>query len=382
VDLRAMRLSMLKRVLCPAEVCVGAGSLDRLGSLDPARVLVVTSSGARRRGGAIDRVMLQLKDATARDVIELASHEPGTAAIGAARAAVAEFAPEWIVAVGGGAVLDAAKFLWAEFEYPDLKLGTGPATIGPLRRKARMIAVPTTAGSGSEASQAAVLTRDDGTKVPYVSPHWVPDVVILDPALTVSLPKDTTVATGFDALTHAVESAVSSLSNPLVQTLAATAVRLVLRHLREAAEHPEDLAAREGMLEAAFLAGLCQSTASTGAAHALSHATSKLHQTPHGAATGFFLLPTMRWNQMKKSVLYDELAVGCGLADGAGLVAALADLGVQVGQPQGFAELLGRVPDAVERQALADVAAKDVCLRTNPCRLGPPELVQLLSGIR
>jgi alcohol dehydrogenase len=381
VDLRAMRLQTLKRVLFPPEVCVGKGSVERLACLEPARILVVSGRSALRNG-VLDRVTAQLKDATAREVIELPGGEPRAAEIEAARERVVGFAPDWIVAVGGGAALDGAKFLWAQFEHPDLKLsGKTPVMIGPLRRKARMIAVPTTAGSGSEASQAAVLATDDGTKIPYVSPHWVPDVAILDPVLTVNLPRETTVATGFDAMTHAVESAVSVLGNPFLRVLSATALGLVLRHLPTAAENPNDLAARSGMLEAAFLGGLCQSMASTGAAHALSHATSKLHGTPHGAATGFYLLPTMRWNRRKNAAVYDELAVGCGLANGAALEVALVDLAGRLGLPTTFAELLGRVQDAAERQTLAETAAKDVCLRTNACRLGAPELTQLLAEI-
>ncbi|MBZ5616782.1 MAG: iron-containing alcohol dehydrogenase [Acidobacteriia bacterium] len=375
-----MRLQLLKRVLFPPEVCTGKGSVERLACLDPARVLVVTGSSGRRCG-ALERVTAQLKDAKAEEVLELESGEPRAAAITAAREKVAAFDPEWIVAVGGGAVLDAAKFLWAQLEHPDLVFLAKAVPIGPLRGKARFVAIPTTAGSGSEASQAAVLAGDDGTKIPYVSPHWVPDIAILDPALTVSLPRETTVATGFDALTHAVESAVSNLGNPFLRVLAATSVGLVLRHLPAAAENPQDLVARAGMLEAAFLGGLCQSMTSTGAAHALSHAASKLHRAPHGAATGFFLLPTMRWNQKKNAALYDELAVNCGLTDGAALEAAFLELVELVGLPQRFEELLGRVPDATERQTLAETAAKDVCLRTNACRLGTPDLAQLLAEI-
>jgi len=146
-------------------------------------------------------------------------------------------------------------------------------------------------------------------------------------------------------------------------------------------ENPQDLAAREAMLEAAFLAGLCQSTASTGAAHALSHATWKLHEAPHAAATGFYLAPTMRLNLKKNPSVYNELAAGCGLADGAALVEAVTGLAARVALPQTFSELLGRAPDAAERQALAEAAAKDVCLRTNACRLGIPELAQLLAEI-
>lgn len=380
MDLQAMRLQMLKRVLFPPEVCTGKGSVERLACLEPARVLVVTGSSGRR-SGALERVTTQLKDATDREVLELEGGEPRAASIKAAREKVARFAPQWIVAVGGGAVLDAAKFLWAQLEHPDLVFSGKAVPIGPLRGKARFVAIPTTAGSGSEASQAAVLAGDDGTKIPYVSPHWVPDIAILDPVLIVSLPRETTVATGFDALAHAVESAVSSLGNPFLRVLAATSVGLALRHLPSAAENPQDLSARAGMLEAAFLAGLCQSMTSTGAAHALSHAASKLHSAPHGAATGFFLLPTMRWNRKKNAAVYDELAVGCGLTDGAALEAALLDLVARVGLPQRFAELVGRVPDATERQTLAETAAKDVCLRTNACRLATAELAELLAEI-
>lgn len=381
MDLRAMRLQMLKRVLFPPEVCVGKGSLERLASLDPARVLVVAGGSARRSGG-LDRVMAQLKEATAHDTVELPPGEPKTTTIAATREAVARFAPEWIVAVGGGAVLDAAKFLWAQYEHPEFLLSANaPAPIAPLRKKARMIAIPTTAGSGSEASQAAVLAGQDGTKVPYVSPHWIPDIAILDPVLTVSMPRDTTVATGFDALTHAVESAVSNLGTPFLGVLAASAIRLVLRHLPAAAENQQDLPARAGMLEAAFLAGLCQSAASTGVAHALSHATSKLHGSSHGAATGFYLLPSMRWNRTKNAAAYDALAIECGFENGAGLEAALVALSSQLGLPQRFSELIGRSPDEAERHTLAEVAAKDRCLRTNVCRLGVTELNQLLGQI-
>jgi alcohol dehydrogenase class IV len=381
LDLRTMKLRMLKRVLSPPEVCVGKGSVERLACLDPARMLLVTSASARRTG-ALERVTVQLKDATAHEVLELTPGEPRAAAIGAARVAVEAFAPEWIVAIGGGTVLDAAKFLWAQFEHPELALSTStPVAIGPLRQKARLVAIPTTAGSGSEASQAAVLTADDGTKVPYVSLHWIPDIAILDPALTVSLPRETTVATGFDALAHAAESAVSSLGNTFLRALAGTVVGLVMRHLPVAAQSPQDLAAREGMLEAAFLGGLCQSTASTGAAHALSHATAKLYGAPHGAATGFYLLPTMRWNRTKNASIYDELAVGAGLADGTALLSAVADLAARLGQPDRFVDFVGRSLDAGARQVLAETAAKDVCLRTNPCRLGLPELGQLLTEI-
>jgi alcohol dehydrogenase class IV len=376
-----MRLQMLKRILCPQEVCVGKGSSERLGCIEPARVLVVAGHSAQQ-SGVLERVNKQLKDATAHEVINWLGGEPRAVEIEGFRDAVTAFSPQWIVAVGGGAVLDAAKFLWAQFEHPDLTWsGTVPVTIGSLRNKARFVAVPTTAGSGSEASQAAVLSADDGTKIPYVSPHWVPDIAILDPALTVSLPRKTTISTAFDALTHAVESAASSLGNSFLRALAATAVALVLRHLPDAIENPQNMTAREGLLEAAFLGGLCQSTASTGAAHALSHATARMHGAAHGAATGFYLLPTMRWNRTKNGAVYNEVAAACGFSDGAELESALTEFAKKVELPQKFAELIGRTPDEAERKTLAELASKDVCLRTNAVRLGTLELAQLLAEI-
>ena len=372
MDPRAMKLRMLKRVLFPPEVCLGKGSIERLACLDPGRVLVVAGRSSRQVAG--QPPWSAPLAASELAVVEF-SGEPSVPSLESFRTTVAAFAPAWIVAVGGGSVMDAAKFLWAQYEHPELALsGTAPVPIGSLRRKARFAAVPTTAGSGSEASQAAVLTAEDNTKIPYVSPEWVPDLVILDPELTVSLPRHVTVSTGFDALTHAVESAVSSLGNTLLLSLAGTAVGLILRCLPAAAENPRDLAAREGMLEAAYLAGLCQSTASTGAAHALSHAMTKLHGVPHAAATGFYLLPTMCWNRTKNRALYDPLAGACGLDSGSALETAIADLATRVSLPRTFAELLGHPLDSSARQALANAASRDVCLRTNPCRMTVPEL--------
>ncbi len=342
---------------------------------------MVTSRSAQRNG-SLEKVTRQLKGARASEILVLATGEQQAAAIEELQDRVATFAPEWILAMGGGSVIDAAKFLWAQYEHPQLVLTrTSPPTIETLRQKARLIAVPTTAGSGSEASQAAVLSGENGAKIPYVSPHWVPDIVILDPTMTVSLPRELTIATGFDALTHAVESAVSSLGNPFLRAVAATSVRLVIKHLPDASENPQDLAARGGMLEAAFLAGICQSTASTGAAHALSHATSKMFGAQHGASTGFFMVPTMRWNLTKAATVYDELAMGCGLGNGVALVNALAKLTGSLGVPQNFKDFLGKSLDLTEQQSLADIAHKDVCLRTNATRMKPADLIQLVSEI-
>src|SRR5579883_25250 len=172
----AMRLQLLKRCFFPSEVCAGRDALERLACLDPGQRVLLLSGGAAVRSGLRDKVIAKLKGSAAVDSIEWSGGEPTTQAIAGLQPRVAGFAPAWIVGLGGGSVLDAAKFIWAQFEHPELDYSAGAKPIAPLRKLARLALAPTTAGSGSEASQAAVLTNPAGAKVAYVSPHWIPDI--------------------------------------------------------------------------------------------------------------------------------------------------------------------------------------------------------------
>jgi alcohol dehydrogenase class IV len=375
-----MKLRMLKRVFFPPEVCAGRDAMQRLSCLEASSRVLIAVSRTAAEAGLSAKLGALLKDVMAREVITW-SGEPSVDTLRAMGETVAAVAPDWIVGVGGGAVLDAAKFLWAQYEHPELDFSAGAVSIPRLGAKARLALVPTTAGSGSEASQAAVLSNAQGAKVPYVSGDWIPSLVILDPSLTVCLPAAATVSTGFDALTHAIESAVSSLSHAMLRTLSADAVRGVLQYLPKVAGNPQDLAAREGMQNAAFLAGLCQSTASTGAAHAFSHATTGLYHTPHAQATAFYLLPTMNWNHAKNPKVYDDLAAQCGLADGAALISRVGELAGELGVPHRLPDLAGRVLNAGEKKALASAAARDVCMKTNPSRMSEQDAVDLLTAL-
>ena len=379
MDLKAMKLRMLKRVFFPPEVCAGRDSTERLSCLGAGARVLLMVSGSAGGTGLLDKLSTKLKDAAALEIIAWAGGEPSAFSVAAVRDRVAGCAPNWIVAVGGGSVLDAAKFVWAQYEHPELDWEGAAAPIPPLRGKARFAAVPTTSGSGSEASQAAVLTNGQGAKTPYISPEWIPDLVVLDPVLTLSVPPGVTASTGFDALAHATEAAVSSLSHAMLRSFSATAVRGILRHLPPLAADSQSLAAREGMQNAAYLGGLCQSTASTGAAHALSHATTALHHTAHALATGFYLAPTMQWNLAKNPKVYDDLGSECGLAGGEALVARVRALAGTVGIPSRFEDLIGHGLSDEEAKALAAAAARDVCLRTNACRMAEKDIAELLQ---
>lgn len=376
-----LRLRVLRRVFAPPEVCAGRGALDRLSFLDEGARVLLLLTGASATATWREPLLAKIQGASACEVVVWPGGEPTGAAVAGLRDRVSVFAPDWIIGVGGGSVLDAAKFVWAQYEHPEVDWSVaGARNIGPGNRT-RLALVPTTAGSGSEASQTATLIAPGGEKVAYFSTHWIPRLVVLDPSITTTLPAAVTVSTGFDALAHAIESAVSVLSHALLRGMTVAAVRGVLQHLPRAASDSQDLAAREAMQAAAYLGGLSQSTASTGAAHALAHSAGRHFRARHAAAVALFLLPTMAWNRRKNPRPYDELAYGCGLAGGEELLEAVGTLADKVNAPRSFVDLLGSVPTVEQRAALAEGALADACLRTNPCRISREDLESLLQEI-
>ncbi len=378
-----MLFGMLRRINQPAEVCVGKDSLNRLQALPSARALVLSGASAESNG-TLERIREQLTVAGALFQIQVKkSQEPTAEEVSELCSRAATFKPDWIVAVGGGSILDTAKFVWANYEYPDLAFEPGVSIeIPPLRRKSRLAAIPTTAGSGSEASQAAVLTdRPTGRKRPYVSPEWIPDLVILDPTAVVSLSPELTACTGMDALAHAAEAYVSRLTNPLVQSLCSAAARLVLRWLPISYSDPKNLEARENMLVAAYLGGLGQSSASTGLAHSLAHASSAVLHIPHAFGTGFFLRSVMDYNAGKSPQLYSRLAEEIGLPGEPDLLAAVEQLTVKINIPQLFSELTKPLPGEKSLNDIARLAVEDVCARTNPVRAEAVDLYRLLCKV-
>ncbi len=381
MDRRAMLLSTIRRLLQPAEVCAAVGTVKRLGVLESQRTLVIAARSAEQ-SGALEAAETNLRKAGAEvKVWSGPSTEPCPETIRPLAGCAAEHQPDWIVALGGGSVLDGAKLAWVLYEIPDFDLAAErPAPIEALRRKARFAAIPTTAGSGSEASQAAVLTHPaTGRKIPLVSPHLVPDLAILDAALTTSLPAEVTVCSGVDALSHAVEAYTSRMATSLVRALAATAIRSILQLLPRASQNPEELQTRQGMLDAAYLAGLCQSAASTGLAHALAHAAGSVLAIGHAQATGCFLPRAVKFNAAKCAELYGQLAQDAGFADQTELIDALDEWLAALALPHTLEALCGRRPTSDELEQILAQAKSDMCLRTNPCRPADDDLRTILE---
>jgi acetaldehyde dehydrogenase/alcohol dehydrogenase len=287
----------------PSDTYFNVGAIENLRQIEAQQVVVVTDADTEARG-VVDEVRKHLSTPNVRVFSEVVP-EPGEALVRAGVEQLERTRPDLVVAVGGGSVLDAAKAMRLFYEHPDLSLRelTLPfldarkrvANYPQLAHTVRLVALPTTAGTGSEVSPAAVVTVGD-TKVTLVDYSLVPDMAVVDPALTVTMPPAITADTGIDALTHALEAAVSIFASPYTDAFCVQAARLIFDALPRAYGDGSDLEARTAMANAATIAGLAFSNAFVGVNHALAHAVGARFNIPHGRANGIFLPHTMRYN--------------------------------------------------------------------------------------
>lgn len=287
----------------PSNTYFNAGALDNLRELDCETAVVVTDALSDERG-VTDLLRSKLGDRHVQVFAEV-TPEPDEETIRRGVALLQRVQPEVLIAVGGGSVLDAGKAMRLFYEHPEKSLEelTMPfldprkrvADYPTDRHRLQLVAVPTTSGTGSEVSPAAVLTVD-GKKQTLVDYSLVPEMAIVDPLLTSTMPANLTADTGMDALTHALEAAVSIFASPYTDALCAQAARLIFDALPHAYRDPDDIDARTQMSNAATLAGLAFSNAFVGINHALAHATGAAFGIPHGRANGIFLPHVLRYN--------------------------------------------------------------------------------------
>jgi len=367
----------------------GAGSITvlarELAALGRGAVLVVTDAGVVG-AGIVERVLAVVGDRVA-GVCDAVPQDSGLEVVAAAAAAARRAGATAVLSVGGGSVIDTGKGV-------ALALGLDlPATALPginhLRgRPAFHAVVPTTAGTGSEATDVAVL-RDERTmaKVFVVDRLVVPDVAVLDPEMTLSLPPALTASTAADALTHAIEAFTSRLANPATDLHALEAIRLIASGLPRAVADGGDRAAREALLVASHLAGHAIASARVGLVHAMSHALTARYGTPHGSANGVLLPHVMRWNAEAPQTHARFARIAAALAPGGGAgppagVGAAAEVAERVaallaasGQPTTLAGL--GVPAGAPEECAARALA-DVSLLTNPRRPDGPGDIEAL----
>jgi alcohol dehydrogenase class IV len=294
----------------PQKVYSGLGSVSELPQIlsekKAQKVLVMTDQGVSKQS-CFQKVMDLLSEYE-KVCIDDIPPEPSVYDIQRVYEKASQAGTDAVVAVGGGSVMDMTKMIAACLTNPDYTADV-QNTAKIVHTPALTIMIPTTAGTGAEATPNAIfLFPEQNLKVGIVSDHFVASCVIWDGEMTASLPKSLTASTGIDALCHAVESYISIIANPLSKTLSKAAIQGICANLERAWNDGSDMQARQNMLEAAFLAGVCLTSSSTVAVHALSYPLGGKYHIPHGISNAILLAPVMQVNLPDCRKEFTELA--------------------------------------------------------------------------
>lgn len=290
------------------EIVFGEESISFLSSLGIKKAAIITDRNLLQTD-IPERVRRALPEGTDSLVIGDVSEEPPLSEMTAHLGRIKDFSPDWFVAVGGGSAIDTAKILFSLYERPDLSVyDITPLVNLGLRKRSRLLAIPTTSGTGSECTWAAVLTVEgEKRKHELASPEILPDCAILDPSFVVSLPLEQTRNTASDAIAHAVEAYGSTWRNPYSDAMAEKALELVTGNVVGVLKDPKDPGLRNQVHIGASMAGLAFSNSQIGLAHALGHALGACFKIPHGKAVALFLPHVVEFNYDSCSDRYDRL---------------------------------------------------------------------------
>ena len=307
-------------------IVFGDDALEHLSGIQGKRALIVTDRNIAKLGFA-ERVGNELAKAGLEyQVFDEVEPDPSVQTIKHGGQVALDYQPDWLIGLGGGSSIDAAKAIWVLYARPDQE----PDAINPseflnLRQKAHMIAIPTTSGTGAEVTSIIVVTDVEGQrKTGVMSQEVVPDIAILDTSLVMGLPPQITGDTGMDALTHAIEGYTSNWRSDFTDGPALIAIKRIFEYLPRAYNNGSDAEARMHMMHAATLASMSFGNAMAGLAHSLGHALGGLFHTPHGRAVGLFLPYTMEYLAKATSNLYAEIAHFIGISNGSDLEATQA----------------------------------------------------------
>ncbi|MBV8050978.1 MAG: bifunctional acetaldehyde-CoA/alcohol dehydrogenase [Acidobacteriaceae bacterium] len=376
----------------------------------PSHSTVIVTNPALERNGHIDAVRRCIPPETHIHVSVIPDAEPELKVVMEGVEALRFYKADQIIALGGGSVIDAAKIMKLKYESPDADLEELAAPFLDLRKRvvqyptekvnhARLIAISTTSGTGSEVTPFAVLTdRERGRKITLADYSLSPDVAIVDPQFVISMPKNLTADTGIDCLTHALEAAVSNYASPYTDANAMQAIAMAFKYLPQAYENPRDEEARTMMHNAACIAALAFANASVGVNHALAHAFGARFHVAHGRANALMLPHVIAYNAAvpakfmpspfqqgytahhKYAAIADLLGLGGKTVEEkvGNLIRAIEQLLDRIELPRSIADLgiskkefEGAVPDLVK------IAFDDPSWRSNPRMPLMNELVEL-----
>ena len=383
----------MARFTLPRDIYFGKGTLDELKHLSGKKAIIVVGGGSMKRFGFLDRVVENLKEAGIETrLFEGVEPDPSVETVMKGAAAMREFEPDWIVAMGGGSPIDAAKAMWAFYEYPDTKFEDliTPFAFPTLRQKAKFLAIPSTSGTATEVTAFSVITDyQKGIKYPLADFNITPDIAIVDPDLAETMPAKLTAHTGMDALTHAIEAYVSTLNSPFTDPLALKAIEMVFTYLPDS--YNGDMTAREQMHYAQCLAGMAFSNALLGIVHSMAHKTGAAFSTghiPHGCANAIYLPYVIQYNAKDATAMkrYADIARAVGLTGTtdselvAALIAKIDAYNVKLNIPKTLKDFGVNEAEFNEKlPKIAELAVGDACTGSNPRAITPAEMEKLLS---
>ena len=384
----------MSRFTLPRDIYYGCGSLAELKNLKGKKAIVVTGGSSMKKSGFLDKTVAYLKEAGLEvDVFDGVEPDPSVETVMRGAEEMRKFQPDWIVSIGGGSPIDAAKAMWAFYEYPDVTFESLciPFNFPHLRTKARFVAIPSTSGTATEVTAFSVITDyAKGIKYPLADFEITPDVAIVDPDIVRSLPAKQVAYTGMDALTHAIEAYVGTIATDFTDPLALKAIKMVCTYLEESYVCA-DGKAREEMHYAQCLAGMAFSNALLGIVHSMAHKTGAAFSTghvPHGCANAMYLPHVIEYNANNPRALarYAQIAQELGLEghDAKELTQSLVEkirrMNVFLGIPHGLKEFGVDEKEFLEKlPEIAHNAVNDACTGTNPNPIDDATMAELFK---
>ena len=395
----------MARFTLPRDLYHGKGSLEALKSFKGERAVICGGGGSMKRFGFLDRAVNYLKEAGMEvELIEGIEPDPSVDTVMKGAAKMLEFKPDWIIAMGGGSPIDAAKAMWIKYEYPEITFEEMCKVFGipSLRKKAHFCAISSTSGTATEVTAFSIITDyAKGIKYPIADFEITPDVAIVDPDLAETMPKKLVAHTGMDAMTHAIEAYVSTANCEFTDPLAIHAIEMIQNDLVDS--YNGDMAARDRMHYAQCLAGQAFSNALLGIVHSMAHKTGAIFQDYgahiiHGAANAMYLPKVIAFNakdpvaKKRYGVIADYMKLG-GKDDDEKvklLIAYLRKMNDDLNIPHCIKNYgadsypceQGFVPESVFLERVEDIAKNailDACTGSNPRQPSQEEMVKLLK---
>jgi alcohol dehydrogenase class IV/tryptophan synthase alpha subunit len=363
-----MKIKPLK--LGGEQLVLGKGCLNHLATLKGRRAFLVIGGGSMERAGIVYKVKSYLAQAGMESTLfKGVESDPSFATVQRGAAEMTTYGPDWIVAIGGGSAMDAAKAMWVLYEHPELtKLEQlmAPNIIPRLRTKAKFVCIPSTAGSASEVSRSIVISDEKGIKRGIGDMEMMPDIAICDAEVTLSAPPKLTAETGMDALTHVIEAWVSRRPNYISDALARQAAVDIFKWLPVAYEKGDNLEAREFMLNASTSAGLAFTNSSLGIVHSMAHVLGSYFSMSHGLADAIVLPYVIEFNKKnpQAKARYQDIARQLGGED---LGVLVIEMQKKLGIETCFAPIISDRENYFSLiPQMAREAILDGCTRTNP----------------